>query len=125
MSDVLKYGAAELHELFSKGELSPVEVTQKYLDRVGAVEDKIRAFITRTPEEALAAAERAEQMYQDGTAGPLTGVPAGIKDVMCTKGVRTTCGSRILDNFVPIYDAHVVEKLKQAGAVSLGKLNMD
>jgi aspartyl-tRNA(Asn)/glutamyl-tRNA(Gln) amidotransferase subunit A len=125
MSEVLTYSAARLHEFFSKGELSPVEVIQKYLDRFGSVEDKIRAFLTPTPEAALAAAERAEQMYRDGAAGPLTGVPMGFKDVLCTRGVRTTCGSKILENFVPIYDAHVVERLIAAGAVCLGKLNMD
>jgi aspartyl-tRNA(Asn)/glutamyl-tRNA(Gln) amidotransferase subunit A len=125
MSDVLKLSAAGLHENFLKGELSPVEVTKIHLDRIEAVEGKVKAFVTQTPEEALAAAERAATMYRDGTAGPLTGIPMGLKDVLCTKGVRTTCGSRILENFVPIYNAHVVERLVAAGAVSLGKLNMD
>ncbi len=125
MSDILEHGAAALHDLFAAKELSPVEVTKFYLDRTGSVEDRIKAFITLTPEAALAAADRAEKSYRDGTAGPLTGIPMGLKDVMCTQGVRTTCGSKILENFVPIYDAHVVEQLNAAGVVCLGKLNMD
>jgi aspartyl-tRNA(Asn)/glutamyl-tRNA(Gln) amidotransferase subunit A len=92
---------------------------------VRAANDSLNAFLTITEDEALAQARAADERIARGEAGPLTGVPAAIKDVVCTRGVRTTCGSRILESFVPPYDAFVIERLKAAGLVMLGKTNMD
>ena len=106
-------------------EVTSREITQSVLKRVEEVERRVHAFITPTPELALEQAEAADARIQRGETGPLTGIPLAIKDLICTKGIRTTCGSHILDNFVPTYDATVVEKLKAAGAVLVGKTNMD
>ncbi|HVY81054.1 MAG TPA: Asp-tRNA(Asn)/Glu-tRNA(Gln) amidotransferase subunit GatA [Steroidobacteraceae bacterium] len=106
-------------------EFSSVELAKLYLDRIEASQPALNAFITVTREEALAAAAEADRALAAGRAGPLTGVPLAHKDIFCTAGVRTTCGSRMLDNFVSPYDATVVTKLKAAGTVMLGKTNMD
>jgi aspartyl-tRNA(Asn)/glutamyl-tRNA(Gln) amidotransferase subunit A len=106
------------------GELSSVELTEALLARIDAVEPVVQAFITLTAESAMAEARTADASRR-ADSGPLHGVPLAIKDVLCTKGVLTTCGSRILENFIPPYDATVVTRLKQAGVVSLGKLNCD
>jgi len=107
-------------------QLSSVELTRAYLERISRVEPEVRAVITVTDELALKRAQMADELIAGGgDTGPLTGIPVLIKDVMCTRGVRTTCGSKILENFVPIYDATVVEKLNDGGAVLLGKTNMD
>jgi aspartyl-tRNA(Asn)/glutamyl-tRNA(Gln) amidotransferase subunit A len=96
------------------------------LRRVREVEDRVHAYVTVTEELALQQAREADERIAGGDdAGPLTGVPVAIKDVLCTRGVLTTCSSRILENFVPPYDAHVVERLRSAGAVMVGKTNMD
>jgi len=95
------------------------------LDRIGAVDDKIGAFITVSETLALQQADLADQQLASGNGSILTGVPLGIKDLMCTRNLVTTCGSKILENFVPPYDATVIRKLKEAGAVIVGKLNMD
>ncbi len=105
--------------------MSAVELTQAVLERVAAVEDSVKAFITLTPDVALAQAEQADKALAAGKGGPLTGIPVAIKDVLCTRGVRTTCGSHILQSFVPPYDATVVARLQQAGTVMIGKTNMD
>jgi aspartyl-tRNA(Asn)/glutamyl-tRNA(Gln) amidotransferase subunit A len=115
----------QARELLEKGEVSSVELTKAMLARVEATEPKLHAYLTVTPELALAQAEAADQARAQGQAGPLTGIPAGIKDVICTEGVRTTCASRMLENFVPPYDATLVARLKAAGMVMLGKHNMD
>jgi aspartyl-tRNA(Asn)/glutamyl-tRNA(Gln) amidotransferase subunit A len=106
------------------GELTSAELTEALLARIAAVEPAVQAFLTITGEEALAEA-RAADAARSAASGPLHGVPMAIKDVICTRGVRTTCGSAILENFVPPYDATVVARLKAAGTVSLGKLNCD
>jgi aspartyl-tRNA(Asn)/glutamyl-tRNA(Gln) amidotransferase subunit A len=106
------------------GELSSLELTEALLARIEAVEPAVGAFITVTAERALEQA-RAADASRGRDSGPLHGVPLAIKDVICTEGVRTTCGSAILETFVPPYDATAVARLKAAGAVSLGKLNCD
>ncbi len=116
----------ELHELLTRGDVSSVEVTKAYLDRIAEVDPKVRAYITVTGEQALKQAEEADKRLREGRdVTPLTGIPLGIKDNMCTRGVRTTCASKILENFVPPYTATVLEKIEEQGAVMLGKLNMD
>ncbi|MGA2959492.1 MAG: Asp-tRNA(Asn)/Glu-tRNA(Gln) amidotransferase subunit GatA [Thermodesulfobacteriota bacterium] len=117
--------AHQLHEMLLRKEVTSREITESVLKRIEEVEGRVHAYVTRTPELALEQAAAADARIQKGNAGPLTGIPLAIKDVICTQGVRTTCGSHILDNFIPPYDATVVEKLKAAGAVFLGKANMD
>jgi len=104
---------------------SSVELVRAYLQRIEAGQAVLNAFISVTASQALEAAAAADRDIAAGRGGPLAGVPIGHKDLFCTAGVRTTCGSRMLDNFVSPYDATVVAKLKAAGAVTLGKLNMD
>jgi len=103
-----------------------VELTKATLERIHQVEPKVHALVTITDELALSQAEKADELMAKGnTTTPLTGIPMLIKDNMCTKGIRTTCSSRMLENFVPPYNATVVEKLTQCGAVLIGKANMD
>ncbi len=105
--------------------VSSVELVRTYLARIEASQPALNAFVSITAEHALAAAEAADRALAAGRGGPLEGVPIGHKDLFCTAGVRTTCGSRMLENFVSPYDATVVTRLRAAGAVMLGKLNMD
>jgi aspartyl-tRNA(Asn)/glutamyl-tRNA(Gln) amidotransferase subunit A len=116
---------AELAAGLRSREFSSTDLTKLYLDRIEAHQSALNAFVSVTREQALAAAAAADRTLAAGRAGPLTGVPIAHKDIFCTEGVRTTCGSRMLDNFVSPYDATVVTKLKQAGTVMLGKTNMD
>lgn len=111
-------------EALAAGEITSAELTEALLARIDAVEPTVRAFLTLTADEALSAA-RAADAARNAASGPLHGVPLAIKDVICTRGVRTTCGSAILETFVPPYDATVVARLRDAGVVSLGKLNCD
>ncbi len=115
----------EAHSLLKDRKLSSIELTRAYLDRIRKVDSKVRAFVTVTEKEAVEQAARADDDLRAGTGGPLTGVPVLIKDNMCTKGIPTTCSSKMLQNFVPPYDATVVERLAAAGAVMVGKANMD
>jgi aspartyl-tRNA(Asn)/glutamyl-tRNA(Gln) amidotransferase subunit A len=118
-----------IHELtaaFRRGETTPSAVTEAYLARIDKLDAKVGAYITVTAAEARAAAAAADRRYRDGRSlGALDGAPLSIKDVFCTRGVKTTCGSRILESFVPPYDATLVERLAAAGAVTLGKGNLD
>jgi len=117
-----------IHELQDKlraGVTTSAEIVSSVFGRIDAVEKDVHAYITLMRESALAEAERADLAIGSGKRGALTGIPVALKDIFCTKGVRTTCGSRILDNFVPPYDATVVERLRAAGAVFVGKTNMD
>jgi aspartyl-tRNA(Asn)/glutamyl-tRNA(Gln) amidotransferase subunit A len=108
-----------------KGDFTSVELTQAHLDRIRQLDPRLNSFISVTGEAALAAARRADEALRRGAGGPLTGIPIAHKDIFCTSGVRTSCGSRMLDSFVAPYDATVVERLARAGVVVLGKTNMD
>jgi aspartyl-tRNA(Asn)/glutamyl-tRNA(Gln) amidotransferase subunit A len=114
-----------LRELMAKRETTAVEVTETFLNRIDRVEPRVGAFITLDREGALAQAAEADRQLAVGRGGELCGIPLALKDIVCTKGLRTTCGSRMLENFVPPYDATAVSVLKDAGAVILGKLAMD
>ena len=113
------------HELLKAKKISSVELTQDYLARIKAVDPQVRAIVTVTAEHALEQAKKADERIAAGKAGPLTGVPFLLKDNMSTKGIKTTCSSKMLENFVPPYNATVVEKLNGTGAVMVGKANMD
>ena len=117
--------AGQLHKMLVGKEVTSREITESVLQRIAKVEDRIHAYITLTPDLALQQAALADLRIRRGEASPLTGIPIAVKDLICTQGVRTTCGSHILENFSPPYDATVIEKLKGAGAVLIGKANMD
>ncbi len=107
------------------GAITAVELTQAHLDRIKALEPRVHAFLTVIGEQALDAAEQADQRRQQGDDSPLLGIPLAIKDALMTKGVPTTCGSRILEGFVPPYTCTAVQRLLDAGAIMLGKTNLD
>ena len=115
----------EYAELLKQRKLSSVELTKQYLARIEKADAQIGSYITVCPDEALAAADKADERIAKGEATLLTGIPVGIKDNICTEGITTTCASKMLYNFVPPYDATVTKRLKNEGAVILGKLNMD
>ncbi len=115
----------EAHKLLKSRKLSSVELTKACLERTEKVEPKVHAFVTVTGELALKQARHADELMASGHDNPLTGIPVLIKDNMCTRGIRTTCSSKMLENFVPPYDATVVERLNERGAVIVGKANMD
>ncbi len=118
--------AHELHDKLVNKEVSSVEITEDVFKRIDQVDDKVKAFVTLTKEQALAKAAEVDARISGGDKiGPLEGIPVVIKDNMCTEGVLTTCSSKMLHNFVPPYSATVVEKLQAAGAVIVGKANMD
>jgi aspartyl-tRNA(Asn)/glutamyl-tRNA(Gln) amidotransferase subunit A len=116
---------AELSAALRAGEVTSRELTQHFLERIRSLDGGLNAVITVTEEQALAQADAADARIAAGEGGPLTGIPLLHKDIFCTDGVRTSCGSRMLDNFVAPYDATVVERLRDAGMVMLGKTNMD
>ncbi|MGD8783854.1 MAG: Asp-tRNA(Asn)/Glu-tRNA(Gln) amidotransferase subunit GatA [Thioalkalispiraceae bacterium] len=115
----------ELSDELTSKSVSSVELTQHFLDRIEKLDSQLNSFITLTKDQALAQAKQADELIAKGGAGPLTGIPIAQKDIFCTEGVKTSCGSKMLDNFISPYDATVVEKLNAAGTVMLGKLNMD
>jgi len=124
-SDVEGLTIDEIAPLIRKKQISPVELTRQYLDRIEKLNARLNAYLALTPEDALATAKKAEREISKGNyRGPLHGIPFSIKDNIATKGVTTTAGSKILSDWVPDFDATVVERLKQAGAVILGKTNM-
>jgi len=113
------------HNLLKKGEITSRELTRAVFDRIEAVESKVNAYITLAREPAMQQAVQADKAIADGRCQPLTGIPLAVKDLICTRGLPTSCGSKILEGFIPPYDATVIRKLKDAGAVIVGKLNMD
>src|SRR5271163_1798240 len=115
----------ELADRLAKRQISSVELTRHFLGRIERLNPALNAFITLTAERAMQDAESADRLLAGGARGPLLGIPLIHKDIFCTDGVRTSCGSRMLDNFIAPYDATVVARLKGAGAVMLGKANMD
>ncbi len=126
MTELYELTITEAADMLRRREISSVELTQAHLDRIREVEPKVKAFTLVTDDIALQQAEEADRRFRSGaTVALLTGIPLAIKDVICTKGVTTTCGSRMLENFKPPYDAAVMERLNAAGAVMLGKTNMD
>ncbi len=117
-----------LHEAragLDAGSFSAVELTRSCFERIARVEDRVKAYVTLTEDRALEQAEAADKTLAKGDGGPMTGIPVQVKDLICTSGIRTTCASRMLENFVPVYDATVWARLSAQGAVLLGKGNMD
>jgi aspartyl-tRNA(Asn)/glutamyl-tRNA(Gln) amidotransferase subunit A len=117
-----------IHELRDKllsRAVTSVDIVESVFKRVDAVEEKVHAYISLLREDAIKSAAVADKSIQDGSGGELCGIPIALKDILCTQGVKTTCGSRILHNFIPPYNATVVDALKRAGAVFVGKANMD
>ncbi|MBI4637778.1 MAG: Asp-tRNA(Asn)/Glu-tRNA(Gln) amidotransferase subunit GatA [Candidatus Rokubacteria bacterium] len=125
-TDLLDLTIRELTDAYRRGETTPSAATEAYLGRIAALDGRVGAYLSVTAERARAAAAAADARYRAGAPrGPLDGAPVALKDLLCTRGVPTTCGSRILESFVPPYDATVVARLDAAGAVLLGKTNMD
>ena len=115
-----------LHDLLVKKEVTSREATEALYRRIGDVEGKVKAYLRLTEEEAFRQADQAHSKIASGKGmGDLIGVPIGLKDILCTKGIQTTCGSKILEGYIPFYDGTVIKKLKERDAVFLGKLNMD
>ena len=112
-------------DLLAAREISSTELTEAVLSRIENVDERVKAFVTVTGERALADAKAADARVVSGRLGPLDGVPMMLKDNICTTGIRTTCSSKMLENFVPPYNAHVAERLRESGAVLVGKGNLD
>ena len=126
MKRITSMTMGELAEQLASGALSSREITEAYLARIAQVEDKVGAYVTVCREEALRQADEADARRASGEkVHPLCGVPVAVKDNICTEGVRTTCSSKMLEDFVPPYNAAVWEKLREIGCVLLGKTNLD
>jgi aspartyl-tRNA(Asn)/glutamyl-tRNA(Gln) amidotransferase subunit A len=126
MSELIKKTAAELSAVVASGEASAVEVTQAHLDRIASVDDSVKAFLHVNAEDALAQARAVDRKRAAGEPlGALAGVPVAVKDLFATIGLPTTCGSKILDGWVPPYESTVTRRLRDGGAVLIGKTNMD
>src|SRR5713226_1702141 len=126
MTELYKLSIHEAGELLRARQISSVELTRAHLDRIRAIDDKVHAFTLVTDDLALKQAREADRRFSNAaTVSPLTGIPLAIKDVICTKDIPTTCGSRMLETFKPPFDATVMERLNAAGIVMLGKTNMD
>ncbi len=126
MSELIKKTAAELAAAMAAGEVSAAEVTQAHLDRIGAVDDEVRAFLHVAADDALAQAREVDRKRSAGEPlGALAGVPVAVKDLFATAGMPTTCGSKILEGWVPPYESTITQRLRKAGAVLIGKTNMD
>ena len=125
MADLFRLTIAEARDRLARREISAVELTRSCLDRIGDLERRLNAFITVCPREAMEQAAAADARLAQGDAPALCGIPLAIKDIYLTRGIRTTCASKILGNFVAPYDGTVIGKLRDAGAIFLGKANMD
>jgi len=125
VSELYQLSIHQAHKLLKQKDISSVELTKSVLEHIAAVESNVQAYITITEGIALREAKEADSYIASGDITPLTGIPALIKDVICTQGIRTTCGSKMLENFVPPYDATVIKKLKAQRMIMLGKANMD
>jgi len=125
MNELYKLAIHQAHELLKRKKISSVELTKSTLERIATVESNVHACISVNEDIALKKAREADSCIANGDITPLTGIPALIKDVICTKGIRTTCGSKMLEKFVPPYDATVIKRLKAQRMIMLGKANMD
>jgi len=125
MEDLFRLDIKTLNDLLLKNEIRPAEIVESVYKQIERVEPSVKAYITLTYEEALKQANRAEELIKEGKTTILTGIPFAIKDNICTKDIRTTCASRILENFIPPYESTVTERLKSAGYILIGKTNMD
>lgn len=124
--EIFELTVHELMDKLDKKELTSEEITKSYLSRIEEKEKDVQAFVTVTDKEALEKAKAIdEKIKKEGKRDKLAGIPIGLKDNMCTKGVKTTCSSKMLENFVSPYDATVMEKINEEGMITLGKLNMD
>ena len=112
-------------DLLSRREISSAELTEAVLARIEDVDERVKAFVTVTGDRAMEEARASDERRASGGVGPLDGVPMMLKDNLCTRGIPTTCSSKMLENFVPPYDAHVAERLRESGAVMVGKGNLD
>lgn len=125
MKELHDYTIVEVGERLNRKELSPVELVKHLLSRIELIDEKINSYITVMQESAIESAKQAEmELFQGNIRGPLHGIPIALKDLLYTEGVRTTAGSKLLEDFIPSYNATVVEKLQKAGAIIVGKLNM-
>lgn len=126
MKSICEMTAEEIGKAYREKTLTVPEVVKAFLDNIEKEDEKIKAYITVCKEEALKKADEVQAMFDGGKEmGPLAGIPIAIKDNICTKGVRTTCASKMLENFIPPYDASVMKKIEEANAIILGKTNMD
>ncbi|HSH35673.1 amidase, partial [Schnuerera sp.] len=124
--DLVKLSAVEMKEKLKNKEISSKEIIKAHFDRIEEVEGSLNSFITLTKEEAIMAADRIDNKIRNGeNLGILGGIPIGVKDNIITKDIKTTCGSKMLENFLPPYEATVIEKIKKADGIILGKTNMD
>ena len=124
--DLCLQSISQLAEAIKAKHLSPVELTQVYLDRIGDLDSQLNSYITVAADQALEEAKQAErEIAQDGPRGPLHGIPMAYKDIVATRGMLTTCGSKVLKDHVPDVDGTVITRLRAAGSILLGKLNMN
>src|SRR6202163_4570192 len=125
MTELYKLSITEAGEMLRQKKISSVELTRAHLDRINEVEDRVKAFTLVTDELALKQAGEADRRFSRGdTVSPLTGIPIAIKDVICTRGITTTCGSNMLKDFRPPFDATVMQRLNAAGAVKIGRAHV-